>query len=280
MTQTAQATTARNGSHTLPVLNDKAARLRELAEKGYVVFKGVVDRDKLTALRDALRAAFERGKTDGSLFSGGGLISGHLNCFPGEESRFAFDAIHDAGILDLIKSACPRAGEIPRVGLNYNLPKSVAQHYHADSFFHEEFMVCNVAVVDTDLVNGAIDLLPGTQKKNYPYWRFAVERANRLTTRLPMDQGDVLVRSSNLWHRGMPNKAAVPRPMMAMTFGDKLPDVADPFKVNGGKITFYPNWFRPDFLGRLRERTFVTAPITYSTYRFVTSLMGKTPKAV
>ena len=48
----------------------------------------------------------------------------------------------------------------------------------------------------------------------------------------------------------------------------------DSFKDGGGKIVFQPNWFAPTRLGRLRERTFVTAPITYSAYRFVTSLFN------
>jgi hypothetical protein len=258
------------------VLADKREKLLELAEKGYVIFRDVVSKEKLSHLRGAVVDEFDRAKRSGSLFVGGGLISGHLNCFPGEGSRFAYETLRDTGILDLIRSACPRATDVPRVGLNLNLPGSVEQHYHADSNFTEEFMVANVAVVDTDRVNGAIDVLPGTQKRHYPYWQFAVERAHRFTTRIPMNQGDVLVRSSNLWHRGMPNRASVPRPMMAMTFGDRpAMQEGDPFRISDGKVTFYPNWFRPDFLGRLRERTFVTAPITYSAYRFVRSLVGK-----
>ena len=42
----------------------------------------------------------------------------------------------------------------------------------------------------------------------------------------------------------------------------------------GAEIEFRQNWYRPDLLGRLRERTFVAAPITYSAYRFVRSLYG------
>ncbi len=266
---------SQNGFAAPAVLQDKQERLRELAEKGYLVFPGLVSKETLSQLRNAIIDEFERSKRSGSLFAGGGLISGHLNCFPGEGSRFAYETVRAAGLLDLIKTACVRSSDEPRVGLNLNLPGSVEQHYHADSVFTKEFMIINVAVVDTDLVNGAIDVLPGTQKKHYPYWRFAVERAHRLSTRIPMSQGDVLVRSSNLWHRGMPNRASVPRPMMAMTFGDVPATKEDPFRINDGKISFYPNWFRPDFLGRLRERTFVTAPITYSAYRFVSSLVSK-----
>jgi hypothetical protein len=136
-------------------------------------------------------------------------------------------------------------------------------------------LIANVAVVDTDLVNGAIDLIPKTHKKFYKYWRFAVERPYRQSSRISMSQGDVLIRSSNLWHRGMPNRSAVPRPMIAMTFGDRnRPKHPEPFGVNGGKILFYENWYQPTRLGRLRERAYIAAPFTYSAYRFVRSLIG------
>jgi hypothetical protein len=61
---------------------------------------------------------------------------------------------------------------------------------------------------------------------------------------------------------------------MAITFGEIQHKVDDPFAKNGGEIEFYPNWFNTSRLGQLRERTFVRAPITYSTYRFVRSLYG------
>ncbi len=258
---------------------------KRFAETGYLVFRNVVSKEALARLAAHLRDELDRARETGNLFSGGGLISGHLNSFPGKDSRFAYDALRDHGLLDLIQSLFPEAPPVVDVRCNLNLPKSVAQHYHIDGRFSESFMVANVAVVDTDLVNGAIDLLPGTHKKFYPYWRFLSERLRRLTTRIPMNQGDVLLRTSSLWHRGMPNHASVPRPMLGLTFGD--PAIArglresgenlegrDPFRVNDGKVAFYQNWYRSDWLGRMRERTFVAAPVTYSAYRLVSSLFG------
>jgi hypothetical protein len=249
------------------------------AENGYAVFKNVVSKEKLSALRTRIIDEFERAQRSGDLFAGGGRVSGHLNCYPGEEARFAYESLQERGILAFAKAMLRhyRSPDPLHVGCNLNLPNSVAQHYHVDSEYMEEFMIVNVAVVDTDLVNGALEVAPGTQRKFYKYWRFAVERPYRFAARLALTQGDVVVRSSNLWHRGMPNRSATPRPMLAMTFGDKqapVPPGVDPFRINDGKIAFHPNWFRPNALGRLRERTFVAAPITYSSYRFVRSLFG------
>ncbi|HWZ90261.1 MAG TPA: phytanoyl-CoA dioxygenase family protein [Polyangiaceae bacterium] len=244
------------------------------AEQGYLVIRDVVPKAQLSDLRARIFAEFDRAKSSGQLFSGGGQISGHLNCFPGEDSRFALAALEERGVTDLIRQLYDKPMPL-RVSCNFNLPRSVAQHYHMDGVFTEDFMIANVAVVDTDLVNGAIDVLPGTHTRFFEFWRYAVERRYRSTTRLPLKQGDVLLRTSRLWHRGMPNRSVTPRPMLAFTFGEKVAPTGDPFRFNEGKINFDPNWFRPNFLGRLRERTFVTAPITYSAYRFARSLVGK-----
>jgi len=258
------------------VTDDVEQHRKTYDEHGYIVFRNIVPKAQLQELHASLMKEFERVSQDGSLFAGGGLISGHLNCFPGEQCRFIHEALQERGIEDLIRELSPKSMKTLNLGCNFNLPGSVAQHYHADGLFTEDFTIANVAVIDTTIENGAIDLLPGTHKRFYPYWQFAVERVSRLSTRIPMQQGDVLVRSSVTWHRGMPNKTKAPRPMVAFTYGEKHDNRVDgdPFKHNGGKIAFLPNWYSPNLLGRLRERTFVKAPITYSAYRFARSLVG------
>jgi phytanoyl-CoA dioxygenase PhyH len=255
-------------------LPDVAQLKATFARDGYLVFKNLVSPERLSVLHKQLAQAFDDARRSGKLFSGGGTISGHLNCFPGEASRFAYEALESNGIIDLIKMVFPKATRLPNVGCNFNLPHSVAQHYHADRNYLDYFLIANVAVVDTTIANGAIDIIPGSHQKFYKYWRFAMERVARGSTRIEMKQGDVLVRTSNVWHRGMPNTTDVPRPMLAFTWEDGGSTQPDPFMVEGGQIAFRQNWYRPTRIGRLRERTFVTAPVTYSAYRFVTSLYG------
>ena len=247
---------------------------KSFADDGYFVIKNVVSPEQLAELHRKINAEFDRAKQSGALFSGGGLMSGHLNCFPGRDSRFVYDALEAKGVIDLIRAIQPKANRLPNIGCNYNLPGSVTQHYHADRDFTRDFMIANVAVVDTTVENGAIELIAGTQKKFYKYWRFVVERPSRSSIRVPMKQGDILVRTSNVWHRGMPNKTAVARPMLALTWEDGGSVADDPFAAEEGKITFRPNWFRPTRIGRLRERIFVSVPASYSAFRFVTSLYG------
>ncbi len=241
-----------------------------LDEAGYCVVREVVPKEALREFNRRIVDAYERS----AKFNGGGSIMGHLNCFPGEMSRFIYEQMEVRGILASVRAAAPDLLPTIRPTLNFNLPGSSAQHYHMDGVYTEEYMICNVAVVDTDLVNGAIDLLPGTHQEFYPFWRYATQRKYRLSTRIPMNQGDVLLRKSTLWHRGMPNRSAGARPMFSLTVGERYEADGDPFRVNGGDVEFYSNWYSSGRLGTTRERVERLAPVTRSTVRFVRSLVG------
>lgn len=253
---------------------DVAALKRSFEEDGYIVLRNVVSRGELRSVATRLDQEFEQWKQSNAAFRGGGLLSGHLNCYPGEVVRGVLNELRSSGTIELARALFPTDPNALRLGCNFNLPGSHAQHYHMDGIFLESFLVLNVAVVDTDLVNGAIDVIPKTHKRFYKYWEFASGRVYRGTTRLPMSQGDVLLRTSTLWHRGMPNRSAAVRPMLAFTFGEKGVNNPDPFAYAGGRVEFQTNWFTTSMLGRLRERTTVLAPITYSAYRFARSLVG------
>lgn len=254
--------------------SDVVEARRNLDELGYSVLRSVVSKDKLSELAGSLRREYERALAGGELFEGGGRISGHLNFFPGEQARFVHEEVAARGVIDVVGAVAPEQAVAMRVAGNFNLPGSVAQHYHSDGFYTDNFLICNIALVDTDVTNGAIDVLPGTHKRFYSFRDYALRRTYRLSTRLPLGQGDVLLRRSTLWHRGMPNRSSAARPMMALTFGEKSAPAGDPFRVNDGRVYFYPNWFGTNRLGRIRERVFVAAPMSYSAYRFVRSLYG------
>jgi ectoine hydroxylase-related dioxygenase (phytanoyl-CoA dioxygenase family) len=243
------------------------------ASNGYLVLRNIVSPQRLTQLHQALAQEFDMASRSGELFSGGGLVSGHLNCSPGAGARFAYDALQARGIIDLIKQLHPKILRMPNVGCNFNLPGSHTQHFHTDRPFKRDFMIVNVAVVDTLVENGAIEVIPGTHNRFYKYTQFVLERRYRDGVRIPLNEGDVLIRSSNLWHRGTTNRTSVPRPMLAMTWEDGGSHMQDPFDVAEGKIRFLPNWFKPTRAGRLREQLFVKVPITYSALRFARSLL-------
>lgn len=252
----------------LPALKQK------FAEDGFLILPGVVTKAELKTVADNLASEFGRWKQSNESFRGGGLLSGHLNCYPGEIARGVLNQLQSSGVVDLSRALFHTEPTAMRIGCNFNLPGSVPQHYHMDGLFLQSFMIVNVAVVDTDLNNGAIDVIPKTHQRFYKYWEFAAKRVYRGSRRVPLAAGDVLIRTSTLWHRGMPNFSSAARPMLALTMGEKGVNTPDPFVYNGGKIEFQTNWFKTSLLGRLRERTTVAAPITYSAYRFAHSLVS------
>src|SRR5712671_2100121 len=119
------------------------------AREGYVTLTNVVSKSRLAALTEELRSEFARAKTNGELFSGGGTISGHLNCFPGAQSRFVYDELEQYGVFDLVRKLSPSATRMPNIGCNLNLPNSVAQNPHADGYAASAFLIVNVVPVDT-----------------------------------------------------------------------------------------------------------------------------------
>lgn len=246
---------------------------RTFDEQGYVVLPGVVSKAELTSVEQRLADEFARWKSSGAAFRGGGVLSGHLNCYPGDVTRGVLSDLKSAGVLSLAQALKPTPPRQIRIGCNFNLPGSVEQHWHMDGIYTESFLIVNVCVVDTDLKNGAISLVPKTHQRFYRFWEFAAGRVDRGEERVCMSRGDVLVRVSTLWHRGMPNRSSNARPMLALTLGEKQVDTDDPFAYNAGKIEFQANWFRTNLIGRLRERITVHAPITYSAYRFARTLV-------
>lgn len=241
------------------------------SERGYLMLSQVVPADRLNALSQELVNEFERVKRSGQLFSGGGMISGHLNCFPGEQSRFVYSALEDAGVIELVRRLTPAAVRLPNIGCNFNLPGSGAQNHHVDGYADQPFMIVNVAMVKTTPFNGAMLISPGSHKRDYKYWQFVCAR--HATLRTEMDVGDVVLRPSTLWHRGMPNRSAAVRPMLGFTWEDGGSRMDDPFSAHAGEIKFLPNRYAQDFAGQLRERAFSALPALGAGYLFLRSLV-------
>lgn len=242
---------------------------RSFKENGYVLLRDMVPAERLAILHENILGALDRDRASGRLFNGGGVLSGHLNCFPGSDSRFVYETLVERGVIDLVKALSPQAVRLPNVGCNVNLPGSHPQNRHVDGYAATPFAIVNIATVDTDLGNGAMEVLPGTNRKEYKYWQLVLGMPHAV--RPALKRGDVLVRTSMLWHRGMPNDSGRARPMLALTWEDGGSNVPDPYALHDGRISFFPNRYQPTLLGRLKERAFIAVPSIPSSYRFVRS---------
>lgn len=246
---------------------------RTFADEGYLLFPRAVSPARLAELHGTLLGEFERAQRDGRLFAGGGLVSGHLNCFPGQCSRFVYDELEAAGVFDVARALSPAPLAMPNIGCNFNLPGSRPQNEHVDGYYAAPFLVVNVATVDTDTSNGSMEILRRSHSRPYKHWQIAWERPER--KRVSLRRGDALLRISTLWHRGMPNPSRDARPMLAFTWEHGGTDVADPYAASAGEVAFFPNRYGTDLVGRLRERAFVAAPRLSTALRVVRSLLDR-----
>jgi len=264
-----QANSESPESGTRYVLNDSLRKA--FADEGYLKFDGVIARTLLARLSRRIGDEFDQQQREGRLFVGGGTVSGHLNCFPGAESRFVYDLLQHSGIAEIVRGLSTSALRAPNIGCNLNLPGSAPQNDHVDGYASLPFLVVNVAAVDTNLDNGAMEILRGTHRADSKYWQILLARPERI--RLCMRQGDVVIRTSALWHRGMLNRTDKPRPMLAFTWEDGGSPLEDPYQVHDGRITFLPNRYSTDLKSRIREHAFVALPALGTAYRAVRSLL-------
>jgi hypothetical protein len=242
---------------------------QHLRREGHVLLPGLLDRKALARLAERLADAYGVARREGLPFTGGGIRSGHLNCFPGAASRFVYEALEENGVFELVRRVSGQPLRNPNVGCNFNLPGSHEQNDHVDGDPSQPFWVVNVAAVDTTLENGAMEILRGSQRSSHEYWRLLLERPER--QRVPMRQGDVLVRVSTLWHRGMPNHTLSPRPMLAFTWeGGGTGE--DPYAARGEEIEFLPNRYGSDWKSRVREHAFALSPRAGTAFLALRSL--------
>ena len=202
----------------------------------------------------------------------GGSLSGHINFSTGEFGRQIAQMMRDRGLIDLIDELHGQQMEWDASGGNLNLPGSHRQHYHMDSNYHDEFIAVMVSLVPTSLQNGAIELFAESFQRRWKYAEFITSDLPKKGFRPTMGVGDILVRSSCVWHRGMPNLTQTPRPWLTYGMRPKgaVNAKADPFAGNG--VEFKSNFYTAGWKGKVKENLVVHAHWLYSAMRAVRSL--------
>jgi hypothetical protein len=211
----------------------------------------------------------------------GGTLSGHLNCIPGSSAKNLLKNINQKSIFDEISNFFKiNIYEYNMsIGANINLPGSHYQHMHTDSDFYDEFYILNIPLVDTNEVNGSLSIIPGSHREPYSYIDYKLKGLYKKRIRVNQSIGSCIVRSSNLWHRGTPNKSLNIRPMINVVFTRNKNSKKDFLVSNleshpdlNGNIEFINNWYKSNFLGYLWEFATVKIPFVHALKRVVMSL--------
>jgi hypothetical protein len=230
----------------------------------------------LSSIQENINRAFRNWCTDQKRERIGGALHGHLNCFPGQQAA-AFDLeIERLGIKKLMEDLVGEPVMLVSAGCNINLPGSRAQNFHIDGEFDQPLLVVNATLVDTDAHNGATEIVPGTHKSELLYWEFMLKGFFGRRSRIESRVGDILVRPTTLWHRGMPNLSGSIRPMLGFVYAP-VSRALEPeeYTTANGAIALIPNRYSSSLKGRIAETMATYVPFAMAALRIMRSFSLK-----
>ncbi len=258
--------------------------LAAMERDGVLVLDQIVDHAPL----DALKQRMDRDSVDLLAFcervGGNPRDRGHLQQGPPPFRPYVFaEYVANPLLADALRAILGADAYCEFYNGNTNCPGSACQQLHLDTAHPESSataaptsaVVVNVVPQDVDALNGAVELWPGTHRivapTPVPLETIGPRRVEAPPIRGSFRRGDVLLRDSRLWHRGVPNPSNEYRHMIAMVF------------VTGAKPRGRPIRFSrdcEDLLGAAPlefNATFSDEPIDYllgPTRRILKALQG------
>jgi hypothetical protein len=254
----------------------------ELETLGYTLLESCID---VKYTENAMHELLAEYQSDSPMpWRGGGKWFGHINYVPSPSNPIFREIAANSRIRKVLDHALGNDYRIIGFGGNANLPGSRYQPAHADGWLGTDFLVVNIPLGKVTEYNGSTEIWPHTHQEKLTISQFKGVR--RQSVRLNSSPGDVVIRYSNLWHRGTPNQSSEVRIMLAILvsrFYEKLP----PFAVSknehddlssfglpvNAKIAtefkrgFSPNYFGTNLKGNALELTWMFAPGIFTAIR-------------
>lgn len=227
-----------------------------LRQDGLVVLQNVVSLEHLDVLRERMLADVEQ-----LLAREDAPFNWHTGNIQQDPPPFPPYLFHDV-LLNDQAVAVTRAVLGPRVknsfySGNTAMPSTRRQPVHVDTgqlwrgltVAHPACsLVVNIPVVDMSPENGSTEIWPGTHLdttvSRYDELEIPLQKLNERRMQVPPEQpvvprGSVIIRDIRLWHAGMPNRTAVPRPMIAMIHHCAWMQLGSPLLFPSGTETFF-----------------------------------------
>lgn len=253
--------------------------------KDFFLIKDAIDPNILQEINEEIENQFFLFKKRGTKV--GGLKSGNLNALIGRKyAKVLHKACIDQGIFEKVENFFDISLEdyFLTVGCNVNLPGSVRQHIHSDSDFDKRIIIINIPTISVNEENGSTEIFPQSNLQPLSYLGFLLNYSGD-SVRINTSLGDVFVRDSRVWHRGMENYSNSIRPMIAFTLQEKnendLPEVFygawSPYSTETSnfpkEIEFLHNWFNESLFSSMLESLVIKFPIIRSIKRVIFSLL-------
>lgn len=204
-----------------------------IQEDGVVILEQAVGGGTLDAVRSCMEAD-TRNLLALRKWGGAGNRRGHIQQCPPKFAPFVSeDIVSNEGVMEVLRRTLGDGFFLSLYSANVNTPGSETQRVHADAgnlWFNSgvtdaKWPVChpattlviNIPLVDTDETNGSTEVYIGSNRDTeFEMWvpdeRLDKYRRSRANCR----KGDVIIRDIRTWHRGMANRSAESRHMLAM----------------------------------------------------------------
>jgi hypothetical protein len=257
---------------------------QELQALGYTLLESCIDARYIDDATKELLAEYESARP--MPWRGGGKWFGHINYSPSPSSQIIREVASNSRIKEVLDSALGSDYKIIGFGGNVNLPGSRYQPAHKDGWLGTDFVVVNIPLGKVTEYNGSTEVWPRTHHERLTLSQF--NASPHQSVRLNSSPGDVVIRYSNLWHRGTPNKSSEARFMLGVLVSrvyDRLPPVtvSEDQQANllslglavnattGSELQkgFRPNYFPSSLKGNILELTWMFAPKIFTAIRYL-----------
>ena len=213
------------------------AAVTSIHEHGFVIIEDAVPKKPLAVLRERMDRDTEELLEYCESIGGNPRERGHLQQGPPVSSEYVFA---DVAMNSYVNQICNQLYDHrPRLTFyngNTNCPGSTTQRLHMDGrhatlepdpVAPTSSVVVDIPAGPMNKENGSIQIWPGTHLVRPPEGGPSVPEeleASRRTIEQPIQPetsvGDVLIRDTRLWHRGVPNLSNRPRHMIALIVTD------------------------------------------------------------
>jgi len=255
----------------------------ELETLGYTTLEACIDPKLTENTVQELIAEYESARP--MPWRGGGQWFGHLSYVPSPTHPLVKEVACNSRIKGVLDQALGKDYKIVGFGGNANLPGSRYQPAHMDGWLGTDFLVVNIPLGKVTEENGSTEVWPRTHKEKLTVSQF--NGVPRESVRLNASPGDIIIRYSNLWHRGTPNKSPGVRMMLAILVSPvygKLPPITltkeEQSEISGfglsvnattgseSKNGFGPSYFTSSLKGNILELIWMYAPAVFTAIRY------------
>lgn len=246
----------------------------EFKKNGFLILKNFISESDFRTLCKKINKDIEDKFNNKDLNSYGGSIIGNLNLVNEYYSEQILNILLKNDLDKIIKNISGNSvSEFNiRPGGNLNFQYKYNQHFHADGGFDNPYLIINIGTENITELNGPLEIVQDTHLKRLPYWKFLFKRKKK---KILLSEGDILIRKSNLWHRGTINLSKKPRYLLSyiLEYKTENNNKFNLIKKNYWKIN--NNMFGNNIIEKIKEIIYTKFSFVYSCARLIASILNK-----